>query len=117
MIAEGNRVAAQTIGRGTLLNGNPYENHYVFIMEVDGDKVRYMCEYMDSVSRPVELGRGPRGRRRRRARGGHAAEPRARLTASAGRRRVTREGRGRPGGGGHGPSAVRRQAGRTGHRG
>jgi uncharacterized protein len=49
MIAEGNRVAAQTIGRGTLLNGNPYENHYVFIMEVDGDKVRFMCEYMDSV--------------------------------------------------------------------
>jgi uncharacterized protein len=49
MIGEGNRVAAETIGRGRLLNGNAYENHYVFIMEVDGEKIRFMCEYMDSV--------------------------------------------------------------------
>ena len=48
MIAEGSRGAAETTGRGTLRNGNHYENEYVFIIEVDGDKVRFLREYMDS---------------------------------------------------------------------
>ena len=48
MIAEGSRVAAETTARGTLRNGNHYENEYMFSIEVDGDKVRFLREYMDS---------------------------------------------------------------------
>src|ERR1700748_3808159 len=45
MISEGPRVAAETTARGTLRNGNHYENEYVFIIEVAGDKERYLREY------------------------------------------------------------------------
>jgi uncharacterized protein len=70
LLSEGNRVAAETIGRGTLLNGNQYENHYVFIMEIDGDQVAFMCEYMDSVyARSSAAGAREAG-----GAGGHVAE-------------------------------------------
>lgn len=62
MIAEGNRVAAETTARGTLLNGNNYENEYVFIIEVDGDKVRFLREYMDSdYAHSISAGSGSAG--------------------------------------------------------
>jgi len=63
MIAEGNTVAAETIGRGALLNGNAYENYYAFVLEVDPEAgtVLALKEYMDSdyahsVSAPTEAG-------------------------------------------------------------
>src|SRR6516165_785817 len=49
MIGEGDRVAAETTARGMLRNGNHYENHYVFIAQVDGDKVTFLREYMDTA--------------------------------------------------------------------
>jgi ketosteroid isomerase-like protein len=48
LFAEGDWVTAETTGRGKLLNGNDYENQYVFVIQVDGDKVRFLREYMDS---------------------------------------------------------------------
>jgi hypothetical protein len=48
LLAEGDWVTAETTGRGKLLNGNDYENQYVFVIQVDGDKVRFLREYMDS---------------------------------------------------------------------
>lgn len=63
MIAEGNVVAAETIGRGALLNGNAYENSYSFFLTVDPEagKVLALKEYMDSdyahsISAPTETG-------------------------------------------------------------
>jgi ketosteroid isomerase-like protein len=49
MIGEGDRVAAETTARGMLRNGNHYENYYVFIAQVDGDKVKFLREYMDTA--------------------------------------------------------------------
>jgi uncharacterized protein len=63
LIAEGNVVAAETIGRGALLNGNGYENYYAFVLEVDpgAGKVLALKEYMDSdyahsISAPTDAG-------------------------------------------------------------
>jgi uncharacterized protein len=63
MIAEGNVVAAETIGRGALLNGNTYENYYSFFLTVDPDagKILALKEYMDSdyahsISAPTDAG-------------------------------------------------------------
>ena len=62
MIAEGNRVAVETTARGPLLNGNHYENEYVFIIEVDGDTVRHLREYMDSdYAHSISAGSGAAG--------------------------------------------------------
>jgi len=62
MIAEGNRVAVETTARGTLLNGNHYENEYVFIIEIDGDTVRHLREYMDSdYAHSISAGSGSAG--------------------------------------------------------
>jgi uncharacterized protein len=62
MIAEGSRVAAETTARGTLRNGNHYENEYVFIIEVSGDTVRHLREYMDSdYAHSVSAGSGSSG--------------------------------------------------------
>lgn len=49
MIGEGDVVVAETIGRGKLRNGNDYENSYVFVAQVSGDKVRSLREYMDTA--------------------------------------------------------------------
>jgi ketosteroid isomerase-like protein len=62
MIGEGSWVAAETTGRGTLRNGNHYENQYVFIIQVEGDKVRFLREYMDSdYAHSVSAGSGSVG--------------------------------------------------------
>ena len=49
MIGEGDWVAAETTARGMLRNGNHYENFYVFIAQIDGDKVKFLREYMDTA--------------------------------------------------------------------
>jgi uncharacterized protein len=63
MISEGSTVAAETIARGALRNGNAYENYYAWFIEVDPDtgKVLALKEYMDSdyahsISAPTEGG-------------------------------------------------------------
>jgi ketosteroid isomerase-like protein len=62
MISEGSRVAVETTARGTLRNGNHYENQYVFIIEVDGDSVKFLREYMDSdYAHSVSAGSGGAG--------------------------------------------------------
>ena len=62
MIGEGSRVAVETTARGTLRNGNHYENQYVFIIEVAGDTVRFLREYMDSdYAHSVSAGSGGTG--------------------------------------------------------
>ena len=58
MICEGNWVAAETIARGSLRNGNSYENYYAWVAEIDGEQVKFLKEYMDSayafeISKPV----------------------------------------------------------------
>lgn len=57
LIGEGDWVAAETIARGTLRNGNRYENYYAWIAQIDGEQILFLKEYMDSayafeVSRP-----------------------------------------------------------------
>ncbi|MBO0693534.1 MAG: nuclear transport factor 2 family protein [Acidimicrobiaceae bacterium] len=49
LIVDGDSVAAETIGRGTMRNGAPYENQYAFVFQVAGDKIRFMKEYMDTA--------------------------------------------------------------------
>lgn len=58
MIADGDWVAAETIARGRLRNGNSYENCYAFVAQIIGDQLLYLKEYMDTsyaleVSRPT----------------------------------------------------------------
>ena len=57
MFSAGNWVAAQTIARGSLRNGNSYENSYAWFAQIDGEQVRFLKEYMDTsyaleISRP-----------------------------------------------------------------
>jgi uncharacterized protein len=62
LIAEGDWVVAETTGRGTLHNGNHYENAYVFVIEVAGDTVKFLREYMDSdYAHSVSAGAGQAG--------------------------------------------------------
>ena len=62
VIGEGDWVAVETTARGVLLNGNNYENEYVFVIQVDGDKVRFLREYMDSdYAHSVSAGSGGAG--------------------------------------------------------
>jgi ketosteroid isomerase-like protein len=63
LIAEGNSVVALGVGRGTLLNGNAYENSYAYVLDVDPEagKVLSLYEYMDSdyahsISAPTDEG-------------------------------------------------------------
>jgi uncharacterized protein len=49
VLVDGDWVAAETIGRGTLLDGTPYENSYAFTFQIDGGTIRYMREYMDTA--------------------------------------------------------------------
>jgi uncharacterized protein len=49
LLVDGDWVAVETIGRGTLLNGTPYANSYAFVIQVEGDKIRYLREYMDTA--------------------------------------------------------------------
>jgi hypothetical protein len=62
LIGEADWVVAETTARGTLLNGNDYENEYVFVIQVDGDTVRFLREYMDSdYAHSVSAGAGGAG--------------------------------------------------------
>jgi len=62
LIGEGDWVVAETTGYGTLLNGNNYVNEYVFVIQVDGDTVRFLREYMDSdYAHSVSAGAGSAG--------------------------------------------------------
>jgi len=52
-------VVAETTARGTLLNGNSYANEYVFVIQVDGDRVLFLREYLDSdYAHSVSAGAG-----------------------------------------------------------
>jgi ketosteroid isomerase-like protein len=58
MVCDGDWVAAQTIARGSLRNGNSYENSYAWFAQIAGDEVRFLKEYMDTsyafeISKPV----------------------------------------------------------------
>ena len=46
--AEGDRVVFEQMQRATLANGRRYENAYVFIFEMDGERVHRIREYMDT---------------------------------------------------------------------
>ena len=62
LIGEDDWVVAETTARGTLLNGNSYANEYVFVIQVDGDRVRFLREYMDSdYAHLVSAGAGGAG--------------------------------------------------------
>lgn len=62
LIGEGDWVVAETTGTGTLLNGNHYENEYVFVIQVEGETVRFLREYMDSgYAHAVSAGSGGAG--------------------------------------------------------
>jgi hypothetical protein len=49
MIGEGDWVVAQTIARGKLRNGNDYENSYAFVVQISGETVKSLREYMDTA--------------------------------------------------------------------
>jgi ketosteroid isomerase-like protein len=48
MISEGDWVAAETIAKGSLRNGNTYENYYAWVAQIDGEQVKFLKEYMDT---------------------------------------------------------------------
>ncbi|HXM57732.1 MAG TPA: nuclear transport factor 2 family protein [Candidatus Dormibacteraeota bacterium] len=48
LLAAGGWVAVEATGRGEFLTGTPYENHYAFWLEVDGETIRTIREYMDT---------------------------------------------------------------------
>jgi ketosteroid isomerase-like protein len=48
VFVDGPRAAVEMTARGRLRSGGQYENHYVFIFELQGTKFREVREYMDS---------------------------------------------------------------------
>jgi ketosteroid isomerase-like protein len=48
VLVDGQRAALEMTARGQLRSGGRYENHYVFIFELDGTRFREVREYMDS---------------------------------------------------------------------
>jgi ketosteroid isomerase-like protein len=62
LLAEGDWVVAETTAAGMLLNGHRYQNEYVFVIQVEGDTVRFLREYMDSdYAHSVSAGAGSAG--------------------------------------------------------
>ena len=49
LVAEGSWVAVEAKGRGRFADGKAYENSYVFLLELEGGRVRTLREYMDSL--------------------------------------------------------------------
>lgn len=49
VLVDGDWVSVEATGRGTMLDGAHYENSYCFIAQVAGEKIRYLCEYMDTA--------------------------------------------------------------------
>ena len=48
IIAEGSRVVLMWSGKGTMLNGAPYDNSYCWVMDVHGGLVRRIKAYLDT---------------------------------------------------------------------
>ena len=46
--SQGSLVIGEAVGRGTFLDGRPYENLYAFAIEIKDGKVYRLREYMDS---------------------------------------------------------------------
>ena len=49
LFASGDVVAAETQADGRMLDGSAYHNRYAWMIEVDGDLVRGVREYMDTA--------------------------------------------------------------------
>jgi ketosteroid isomerase-like protein len=49
LFASGQLVAAETQADGTMLDGSEYHNRYAWIVELDGELVRSVREYMDTA--------------------------------------------------------------------
>ena len=49
LFASGQFVAAETHADGTLLDGTEYHNRYAWIIEIDGELVHTVHEYMDTA--------------------------------------------------------------------
>ena len=49
LFASGELVAAETRADGTMLDGSEYHNRYAWIIELDGELVRSVREYMDTA--------------------------------------------------------------------
>lgn len=49
LIAEGDWVVAQGTGTGKLRSGDDYANEYIYVVQVSGDKVKFLHEYMDTA--------------------------------------------------------------------
>jgi ketosteroid isomerase-like protein len=80
LLGEDDWVVAETTARGTLRNGNHYENAYVFVIQVAGDTVRFLREYMDSdYAHSVSAGAGSAGAGSGGDDGDHVAETLRRL--------------------------------------
>ncbi len=58
MLGEGSWVAVEARGRGRYLNGNPYDQEYCYLIEVDGGKVRTLRQYFDSHYVAKQMGLG-----------------------------------------------------------
>jgi ketosteroid isomerase-like protein len=48
VLVDGDVLAVEAAGRGRLLNGNEYDNHYAYVIELDGSTIRSLTEYMDT---------------------------------------------------------------------
>jgi ketosteroid isomerase-like protein len=55
LIEEGDRVAAESIGRATLLNGSDYENHYVHLFDFVDGKIVKVKEFSDTAWAELNL--------------------------------------------------------------
>jgi ketosteroid isomerase-like protein len=49
LFASGELVAAETQADGTMLDGSEYHNRYAWVIELDGELVRAVREYMDTA--------------------------------------------------------------------
>jgi ketosteroid isomerase-like protein len=49
LFASGELVAAETRADGTMLDGSEYHNRYAWVIELDGELVRAVREYMDTA--------------------------------------------------------------------
>jgi ketosteroid isomerase-like protein len=49
MASQGPLVLGECVSRGTFVDGRPYENLYVFVLEFSDGKVHQLREYMDSL--------------------------------------------------------------------
>lgn len=55
LIADGKTVMIEQRFRATLANGRAYDNAYCFVFEVEGERVREMREYMDTLGGQTQI--------------------------------------------------------------